>query len=79
MNNITIKTTFIPLLAISLLAITSNSFAKKDATMEKCVGIAATGKGDGKVSIDGKTMEWIYIPAGQCQKLIGGEVYIEEK
>ncbi len=66
---------FIPLLTIGLLSITSSSFAKKETVMEKCIGIAAVGKGDGKVTIDGKIVEWLHLPAGQCEKLIGGEIY----
>ncbi len=78
MNNFT-KKYFIPLLAMVLLSVTSSSFANKEVTMEKCMGIATTGMGDGKVTIEGKTKEWLYVPAGQCQKLIGGEVYIEKE
>jgi uncharacterized membrane protein len=79
MNKIIIKKAFIPLLAIGLLSISSSSFAKKEVVMEKCTGLAKTGMGDGSVTIDGKTKEWLLMPAGQCQKFIGGKVYIEKK
>ena len=79
MKNNIIKKTFIPLLAIGLLSIASSSFAKEKIIMEKCMGIAEVGKGDGKVTIDTEEKEWLFVPAGQCQKLIGGEVYIDKK
>ncbi len=75
MKNKTLKKIFIPLLMTGLLSITSNSFAKKEVTMEKCMGIAEVGMGDGKATINNKTIEWLYLPAGQCEKLIGGKIY----
>ncbi len=73
------KKSFTPLLAIGLLCATSSSFADKEVSMEKCMGIVTAGMGDGKAAIDGNDEEWLYLPFGQCEKLIGGDVYIEKK
>lgn len=75
----TIKNICIPFIAITLLSITSTTFAKKEVVMEKCMGIAKAGMGDGKVTIDGKTEEWLYIPAGACEKLVGGRLLLDKK
>lgn len=73
------KKAILPLIAFGLLSLSTSSFAKKEVKMEKCLGLAKAGMGDGKVTLNGKEKEWLYVPAGQCQKLIGGEVYIDKK
>ncbi len=77
MNKRIIKTTFISLIALGVVAMTSSTFAKKKEPTEKCMGIAKAGKGDGKATVDGKVEEWITVPAGACAKLVGGQIYIE--
>ncbi len=63
-------------------ASTANA-AKKDK--EKCYGVVKAGKNmcgraDGKHScaaaaeVDGDNQEWIYLPKGVCDKLVGGSV-----
>lgn len=53
---------------------------------EKCAGIAKEGKNDcgsidgkhdcaGKATKSGSPEEWIYVPKGTCEKIVGGEVY----
>lgn len=76
MNRI-IKTTFISIIAFGVMAITSTTFAKKAEPTEKCMGIAKAGKGDGKATVDGKVEEWVTVPAGACEKFVGGRIYIE--
>ncbi len=49
---------------------------------EKCYGIAKAGKNDcastgnnscgGTSKIDGDPRAWIYVPAGYCERIIGG-------
>ncbi len=85
MNNNT-KALVISVLALGMLAITSISSAKEppikntsEETMEKCMGLVKAGMGDGKVTIDGKVEEWIFVPISSCSKFIGGRVYIEKK
>ncbi len=78
MNKKIIKTTFISIIALGVVAMTSSTFAEKKAPTEKCMGIAKAGKGDGKATVDGKEEEWVRVPAGACTKLVGGRVYISK-
>lgn len=50
---------------------------------EKCAGIVKAGKNDcaanghscsGKAKKDGDANEWIYVPIGTCNKIVGGKV-----
>jgi uncharacterized membrane protein len=54
--------------------------AKSGAT-EKCYGVAKAGKNDcagaahscqGQSKADGDAKEWIKLPAGTCERLVGG-------
>ena len=47
----------------------------------KCFGIAKAGQNDcgsakhdcgGKAKTDGDAADWIYLPAGTCEKIVGG-------
>ena len=49
--------------------------------MEKCYGIAKAGRNDcsttthscgGEAKMDGDKKEWIFVPAGLCDKIVGG-------
>lgn len=55
---------------------------------EKCAGIAKTGKNDcgtrqhscaGMAKKDGDKEEWLYLPKGSCDKIVGAKVYIPAK
>ncbi|MGH6894220.1 MAG: BufA1 family periplasmic bufferin-type metallophore [Dongiaceae bacterium] len=71
------------LTAITLVAAnlaTSPALADKEG-MEKCAGIAKTGMNDcqsashscaGTATIDGAKDDWVYVPTGSCQKIVGG-------
>ena len=50
---------------------------------EKCAGIAKAGQNDcaakghscaGKAKKDGDPKEWLYVPTGTCDKIVGGSV-----
>ena len=50
---------------------------------EKCTGIVKAGKNDcgtaghacaGQSTRDGAPDEWIYVPKGTCEKIVGGKV-----
>lgn len=50
---------------------------------DKCYGIAKAAKNDcqtathscaGTASKDGQTDSWIYVPAGTCEKIVGGSL-----
>lgn len=55
----------------------------EDAAKEKCYGVAKAGKNDcgskdgvnscaGSSTRDGDKNDWLYLPAGVCDKLVGG-------
>jgi len=55
--------------------------AAKSAPMEKCYGIAKAGMNDcgtgthscaGVSKKDGNPKEWIFLPRGACDKIVGG-------
>lgn len=55
--------------------------AGKDDGTEKCYGVAKAGKNDcagpahscqGQSKKDGDVKEWIKLPAGTCDRLVGG-------
>lgn len=55
--------------------------AEEEKAKEKCYGIAKAGKNDcaanghacaGQAKRDSDANEWVYLPAGTCERLIGG-------
>lgn len=70
------------ILAVSLMAASGSALAGKKG-MEKCMGIAKKGMNDcgtskhscaGQATVDGDPEEWVYVPAGTCDKIVGGTV-----
>jgi uncharacterized membrane protein len=73
-------------LAIAGLAIMSSTsaMAKASPKMEKCYGVVKAGKNDcssakkgahscaGAATINGDKNEWVYLPKGTCDRLVGG-------
>lgn len=69
--------------AALLLASTGPAVAQS-ASMEKCFGIAKAGKNDcaagpgtscaGTSTKDAQGNAWMYIPAGTCEKIVGGSL-----
>lgn len=64
------------------------AWAKKGSSIEKCAGIAAKGKNDcgandhscaGHAKRDNDPNEWVYVPAGVCEKLANGRVLKTKK
>ncbi len=58
--------------------------AKAEAGTEKCAGIAKKGMNDcganghacaGKAAKDGDPNEWITVPEGTCEKIVGGKIF----
>lgn len=65
-------------LGISSVALQANA-----AEMEKCFGVAKAGKNDcqtansscaGTSKTDGQKDAWVLVPAGTCEKLVGGSL-----
>ncbi|WP_413206912.1 DUF2282 domain-containing protein [Rhodospirillum sp. A1_3_36] len=57
--------------------------AAQAADNEKCYGVAKAGKNDcqtaksscaGTSKVDGQKDAWVYVPAGTCEKLVGGSL-----
>lgn len=62
-------------------AMAEEKMGDKMASPEKCYGVVKAGKNDcganahscaGKSQKDSDKTEWIYVPAGLCDKLVGG-------
>ncbi len=74
-----ITTAVTSLLAFGVLA--TQVQAADDAGKEKCYGVAKAGKNDcaanghacaGQSKSDANANEWIYVPTGTCDRLVGG-------
>ena len=70
------------LLTTALGSISTQALAAK-AGMEKCHGVAKAAKNDcgsashscaGQSTKDGHGKDWIYLPKGTCDKIVGGSV-----
>jgi uncharacterized membrane protein len=73
--------------AASLFALTTlgaaGTAASAEDKPEKCYGVVKAGKNDcqtassscaGTVKKDGQPDAWIYLPAGSCEKVVGGSL-----
>jgi len=85
-SDLVIRSAIATLLAAGLTAGGTSSFAAKN-DMEKCAGIAKAGKNDcgtskhscaGQAKADGGE-EWVYVPKGTCEKIVGGTVVASKK
>ena len=76
--------------AISLVAAgDAHAVPDQPEKWEKCAGIAKQGKNDcgstdgrhtcgGKAEKDSDPTEWVYVPKGICDKIVGGKVVGEK-
>jgi uncharacterized membrane protein len=75
------------LVALALAAGTGGAQAVPDQPQnwEKCAGIAKAGQNDcgatdgshscaGQAKDDSSAHEWVYVPEGTCEKIVGGKV-----
>nr|VFK00505.1 MAG: Predicted integral membrane protein (DUF2282) [Candidatus Kentron sp. LFY]VFK21568.1 MAG: Predicted integral membrane protein (DUF2282) [Candidatus Kentron sp. LFY] len=72
------------LVGISVLAISfSGAALAAKPGFEKCAGIVKAGMNDcgtskhacgGQSKTDGAPGEWIYVPEGTCEKIVGGKI-----
>lgn len=79
------KTTLLLSSALSTLiaaGVASPAHAAKP-DMEKCAGIAKAAKNDcgtskhscaGQAAKNGDKEEWVYVPKGTCEKIVGGTI-----
>lgn len=70
------------ILAVAMLANTGAAHAGKEG-FEKCQGVAKAGMNDcganghscaGQAEVDSDPNEWVYVPEGTCEKIVGGTV-----
>ncbi len=68
------------------LGVSGTALAAKPG-FEKCAGIAKAGKNDcgtashacgGQSTKDGGADEWIFVPEGTCEKIVGGTVVVKK-
>lgn len=76
--------------ALASTAVTTDAAAKKGGKQatERCYGVAKAGANDcaagpgtscqGTSKVDGQKNAWIYVPAGTCEKLVGGSLEAQE-
>ena len=85
-SDLVIRSAIAALLAAGLAAAGTSTLAAKN-DMEKCAGIAKAGKNDcgtskhscaGQAKTDGGE-EWVYVPKGTCEKIVGGTVVTSKK
>ena len=81
-NKMKVSVTAASILAVALMSNATVSHAGKEG-FEKCQGIAKAGQNDcganghscaGYAAVDGDPQEWVYVPEGTCDKIVGGTV-----
>ena len=82
-----VNSALISVMALGLTMGASNAVAAK-AGFEKCAGIVKAGKNDcgnsrhscaGQASKDGMADEWLYVPEGTCNKIVGATIFKKKK
>ena len=73
--------TMIASAVIAALSLAAGVAVAQDAKQEKCYGVVKAGKNDcqtansscaGTSKRDNQGDAWIYVPAGSCERLVGG-------
>lgn len=71
------------LVAFAQMALYAQPAATPSYPAEKCYGVAKAGKNDcaanghscqGQAKQDQNGKEWIYLPAGTCERIVGGSL-----
>ena len=84
MNKKVLLTVASGVLALSATLATDDAQAKKKSK-EKCYGVVKAGANDcgnaqgthscaAQAKVDGDAGEWVYVPKGLCERLVGGSV-----
>jgi len=85
--NTVITSALASMIALSSLGLQTNAFADEKKTVEKCYGITKTGKNDcktlssacaGHSTSDGQKDAFIALPAGTCERIVGGTLELPE-
>jgi uncharacterized membrane protein len=81
-KKVLINAAVMSVIALGLGAVSQPASAAKEG-FEKCQGVAKAGMNDcgtsqhacaGQAKADNDAEEWIYVPAGTCEKIAGGTV-----
>ena len=81
-TDLVIRSAIASLLAAGLATAGHQALAAKEG-MEKCSGIVKAGKNDcgtsahscaGQASKDAQPGEWVYVPKGTCEKIVGAHI-----
>lgn len=79
----TTKTAMLAAAVGSLFILGATAFAADDANTEKCYGVSKAGKNDcagamhacaGQSKKSADAHEWIKLPKGTCERLVGGSL-----
>ncbi len=80
-NRVVTVTAISGLLALGAAGLASHAVAADD--VEKCYGVVKAGQNDcqtansscaGTSKVDGQGDAWVYLPAGTCEKIVGGSL-----
>ena len=78
-RNKLIRTTMASMLALGTVGLTTQAMAADDK--ERCYGVAKAAKNDcaanghacaAQSKVDGDPTEYLYVPKGTCERLVGG-------
>jgi uncharacterized membrane protein len=85
-NRTLVNNALVGVIALSLGVMSMEASAAKpkwEEGWEKCAGIVKKGMNDcgtskhncaGQSSVDNDPEEWVYVPTGRCDKIVGGKV-----
>lgn len=85
-NRTLVNNALVGVIALSLGVMSMEASAAKpkwEEGWEKCAGIVKKGMNDcgtskhncaGQSSVDSDPAEWVYVPTGRCDKIVGGKV-----
>lgn len=82
-TNHAVSTALASLLALGSLGLQADAFAADKADVEKCYGVAKAGKNDcktlsnacaGHAGTDNQKDAFIALPAGTCERIVGGSL-----
>jgi len=86
-----VNAAFATMIGIGLTGgIATTAVAASHQKMEKCYGVAKAGKNDcgttgtnahacaGQSKVNGAGNEWIFLPKGTCEKIVGGSLKSED-
>ena len=85
MTKSTLNTLLAGAVAVTALGMASSPANALQEGMEKCYGVVKAGKNGcgsadkahgcaGQATVDGSGVEWVALPTGTCEKLVGGSV-----